>query len=140
MASSSLAAGSPVAVSDVAGSIISQKRARFGSSGLRRRRSGVAVVRASGPERRKMPMPPRPGGVAMAAMVSRGSSGTVGLRIKFGWDSLAAAALAKAGAGHGCRQRALKGGAVVAFGEDNERALEAFPHRGCLDFVVDAES
>ena len=28
------------------------------------------MVRASGPERRTMPMPPRPGGVEMATMVS----------------------------------------------------------------------
>ena len=28
------------------------------------------MVRAAGPERRTMPMPPRPGGVEMATMVS----------------------------------------------------------------------
>ena len=32
------------------------------------------MVRASGPERRTMPMPPRPGGVEMATMVSCESS------------------------------------------------------------------
>jgi hypothetical protein len=31
------------------------------------------MVRAAGPERRMMPMPPRPGGVEMATMVSSNS-------------------------------------------------------------------
>src|ERR1017187_2595368 len=31
---------------------------------------GAAIMRASGPARRTTPMPPRPGGVAMATMVS----------------------------------------------------------------------
>ena len=31
------------------------------------------MVRAAGPERRTMPMPPRPGGVEMATMVSSNS-------------------------------------------------------------------
>ena len=32
------------------------------------------MVRAAGPERRTMPMPPRPGGVEMATMVSSNSA------------------------------------------------------------------
>ena len=40
------------------------------SSGRRGRTSWAAISQASGPESRTMPMPPRPGGVATAAMVS----------------------------------------------------------------------
>ena len=36
------------------------------------------MERAAGPERRMMPMPPRPGGVEMATMVSSGRSGVRG--------------------------------------------------------------
>ena len=41
-----------------------------GGEGWRSFRSGSAMERAWGPERRTMPMPPRPGGVEMATMVS----------------------------------------------------------------------
>src|SRR5271157_2336524 len=57
-------------VSALHGSISSPKTDRAGSSSCFRRSMGVAMARASGPARRTTPMPPRPGGVAMATMVS----------------------------------------------------------------------
>src|SRR5689334_11115753 len=41
-----------------------------GSSGTARPRSDPAIAAAAGPARRTTPMPPRPGGVATATMVS----------------------------------------------------------------------
>jgi hypothetical protein len=65
MASSKTAPGvSPVL------SRISAKRAWAGARGWRSFKRGSAMVRAAGPDRRTMPMPPRPGGVEMATMVS----------------------------------------------------------------------
>src|SRR3974390_1516005 len=56
----------------VAGSMSSPKLARLGCrpSACASRSMGCAIDVASGPERRTTPMPPRPGGVAMATMVS----------------------------------------------------------------------
>src|ERR1700739_3539825 len=48
----------------------SANRARACSIGWRRRTSCAAIEAASGPLRRTMPMPPRPGGVEIATMVS----------------------------------------------------------------------
>ena len=56
--------------SPVVGSINSAKRARAGAKAWRRRSIGAAMATACGPLRRTMPMPPRPGGVAIATMVS----------------------------------------------------------------------
>src|SRR3974390_141211 len=56
----------------VPGSMSSPSLARFAcrpSAGASRS-MGVAMLTASGPDRRTTPMPPRPGGVAMATMVS----------------------------------------------------------------------
>ena len=53
---------------------ISAKRAWAGASGCLSFKRGSAMARALGPERRTMPMPPRPGGVEMATMVSCESS------------------------------------------------------------------
>jgi len=44
--------------------------ARRGSSGARRSRIAIAIAGAEGPLIRTTPMPPRPGGVAMATMES----------------------------------------------------------------------
>ena len=52
------------------GSIKSQRIARPASTSRFKRSMGAAMARASGPARRTTPMPPRPGGVAMATMVS----------------------------------------------------------------------
>ena len=54
----------------VEGSISSVKTARPGSHAGLRRNMGPAMSRAWGPDKRTTPMPPRPGGVAMATMVS----------------------------------------------------------------------
>src|SRR5260221_11440183 len=51
-------------------SIRSQRRDRLGSSSRLRRSMGATILRASGPARRTTPMPPRPGGVAIATIVS----------------------------------------------------------------------
>ena len=53
-----------------AGSMSSPKNARPASRLCVSRRSGCAMLRDSGPDSRTTPMPPRPGGVAMATMVS----------------------------------------------------------------------
>src|SRR5258708_38462789 len=47
-----------------------QRRDRLGSMSRLRRSMGATILRASGPARRTTPMPPRPGGVAMATIVS----------------------------------------------------------------------
>src|SRR5882672_4577970 len=52
------------------GSMNSPKIARPGSRSCFRRSIGAAMEVASGPERRTTPSPPRPGGVAIATMVS----------------------------------------------------------------------
>jgi hypothetical protein len=52
------------------GSISSPNVARPGSGGCFRRNIGDAISRAWGPASRTTPIPPRPGGVAMATMVS----------------------------------------------------------------------
>src|SRR5882757_8834275 len=53
-----------------AGSITSPNTARPAASSCFSRNIGPAIARASEPARRTTPMPPRPGGVAMATMVS----------------------------------------------------------------------
>src|SRR6266851_5830509 len=57
-------------VSDPHGSISSPKIARPDSRSCLRRSMGIAIKQASGPASRTTPIPPRPGGVAMATMVS----------------------------------------------------------------------
>jgi len=52
------------------GSTRSPRTARPGSSSRLRRSMGAAIARASGPASRTTPIPPRPGGVAIATMVS----------------------------------------------------------------------
>src|SRR6478672_4295420 len=52
------------------GSMSSPKIVRPGSRSCLRRSSGSPTARASGPATRTTPMPPRPGGVAMATIVS----------------------------------------------------------------------
>src|ERR1700731_2560486 len=56
--------------SPVAGSITSPNTARPAASSCFTRNIAQAISRASGPARRTTPIPPRPGAVAMATMVS----------------------------------------------------------------------
>src|SRR6266568_7177408 len=57
-------------MSDPHGSMSSPKIAPPGSKSFLRRNIGSAMERASGPARRTTPTPPRPGGVAIATIVS----------------------------------------------------------------------
>ena len=82
------AAAAPAA--PASGSTSSPKTAPPGSRLRFKRSMGSAIAAASGPARRTTPMPPRPGGVAMATMVSsRFTEGILTDGVRQGWPPVA---------------------------------------------------